>query len=89
MVVLAAVAGWTETKLAVVSGGALTLVVMFSLNAATLPGSMIVNGKWRGGDASLWPLGAILLGVGATVGLALVAQATETVKRRRSSLHKF
>ena len=84
MVVFAAIAGWTQTKFALVTGAALALVVMFSVNAATIPGSMIVNGKWRGGDASLWPIGAALLGVGATIGQSLVAFTIARVKRRRS-----
>lgn len=84
MVMMAVAAGWTKTELAVVPGAVMTLVVMFSVNAATIPGSMLVNGEWRGGDASLWPIGAVLVGVVATIGLSLVAATTAAVKRRRS-----
>lgn len=68
---LAAVAGWLEVGKLAAAATTVAVTVTWSADAATQTAE----------DASLWPIGAVLVFVGAAIGLSLVALIAHTVHR--------
>ncbi len=84
LAVVAAIGGWMGYSRLVVPALVVATVVVFSVDAATTPGTLIVNGRVSGGggaDANFWPLGAVLLAIGAALGFSLVAGGSHVVSQ--------
>jgi hypothetical protein len=68
---VAAIGGWLGRVTATVGGTTVAVTVMFAVDAATQVSK----------DASLWPIGAGSLALGAGLGLSVVALAAYGLKR--------
>lgn len=72
---VAAVGGWRRCAVATALASTCAVTLMFSIDAATKETD----------DASLWPIGASYLGVGAAVGLGVVAAIARGMRDWRSA----